>query len=185
MTHVLDKWSRAAIALSFGVCSFGACSVAAHAAEDNPHTDTMKIELPKDAHSIYAGVGLANELMHVILEKPTSYGNFYARIGQFYDGEGVAALAGYRYPYKLTGKANNGVYVGAFAGHVEDDRLNGERYNRLGGGIDLSYLWFDTSRISSVGVGVYGAEAKEDSEGNRRKVEPSIMFSVSLAAGLF
>lgn len=171
--------------------AFGTLSAHADDAQKNPYEKTYKLELPKDTHPIYLGLGLSNELMHLIAEKPTTYGNFYARIGQFYDGEDVAGQVGYRYPYKLTGKNNNGVYVGAFIGHVEDDRdktnpvAEDQRYNRLGAGMDLSYVWFDTTRVSALSIGLYVPEKKKLYDGTQRQTEPALMFSYSLAAGLF
>lgn len=182
-----------AIIFSISSCLLVSVTTNTHAAEQdsNKFKKSYKVELPKNTHSVYLGLGLSNELMHAIAEKPTRIGNFYARVGQFYDGEGVAGQVGYRYPYKLTGKNNNGVYVGAFVGHVEDDRdtsnpvAEDQRYNRLGVGADLSYVWFDSTRISALSVGVYVPEKKVLSDGTQRQTEPALMFSYSLAAGLF
>lgn len=168
-------------------------SINSHAADadKNPYEKSYKVQLPKNTHPIYLGLGLSNELMHAIAEKPTSVGNFYAKVGQFYDGEGVAGQVGYRYPYKLTGKNNNGIYVGAFIGHVENDRdssnpvVEDQRFNRLGAGADLSYLWFDSSRIGALSMGVYVPEKTKLKDGTKRETEPALMFSFSLAAGLF
>lgn len=151
----------------------------------NPYKKSFKVDLPKNTHAFYAGVGLSNGFMHFLAEKPTRIGNFYAKIGQFYGGTGVAGQVGYRYPYKLTGVNNNGVYVGAFAGHVADDRKDGKRYNRLGAGIDISYLWFDASRIGALSMGLYFAEPTKEANGERKEIKPKLMASISLAAGLF
>lgn len=153
---------------------------------ENPYKKSHKVSLPKNTHAIYAGVGFANDHLYVMAEKPTSYGNIYAKIGQFIDGNGVAGLAGYRYPYQVFGggKNRNGVYPGIFAGHVEVVNKDGKRYNRLGAGLDISYLWFDATRISSLTLGIYFPEPvirKDD----KIAMKPKLMIGASLEAGFF
>lgn len=152
---------------------------------DNPYAKTYAVQLPKDAHAIYVGAGLAGSLMHMVVEKPTKYGNFYARIGQFYEGEQAGGQVGYRYPYKFTGKNNNGVYLGVFGGQVESVKLDDERKYRLGGGADISYVGFDASRITSAGVGLYFGEEMTGKKGSKLEPRAAVMFTFSIAAGLF
>ena len=178
MINVLSRILLGSATLIMGVS-------AAHAAEDDPYAKSMKIELPQNTRPIYLGGGLTKELMHGTAVKPTEYGNFYAKVGQFYDGDGVAAQAGYRYPVALSGKDNNGVYLGGFAGHVEAEKDEGKLKNRLGGGLDVSYLWFDASRISSLSVGVYMGETFKDDLGVDRTEKVQAMFSLNLSGGFF
>lgn len=162
----------------------------------NPFEKTMKVKLPKDSHFIYVGAGLTNKLFHVVLEKPTQYGNFYGKVGRFNEGNGVAGQVGYRYPYKFTNKKgrvsdnNNGIYVGLFGGHVmsirdKNIKKDDKRFNRLGGGFDISYLWFDKQRISALSLGVFLPEKNKLKNGDEVKVKPELMLGLSLSAGLF
>lgn len=190
----IKQLNHALLASIVVTCAGMGNAFAEEAKETNPYAKTYKLDLPKNMHAIYLGAGLSNELIHVIAEKPTRIGNFYARVGQFYDGEDVAGQVGYRYPYKLTKKRNkktrNGVYFGGFIGHVEvdtdpDEVAEDQRYNRLGAGLDLSYLWFDQTRISALSVGVYVPEKQKLLNGTQKQTEPALMFSYSLAAGMF
>lgn len=140
--------------------------------------------VPAELSTVYVGAGLSNEFIHALAEKPTKFGNFYAKVGQFYDGDGVAGQIGFRYPYYLTGKDKDGVYLGAFAGHVHVNRLDGERFNRLGAGFDIAYVKMDKSRISSLSVAIYAAEAKEGKNGAKLESEPEVMLGYSYAIDL-
>ena len=68
---------------------------------------------------------------------------------------------------------------------LEDEKDEGELKNRLGGGLDVSYLWFDASRISSLSVGVYMGEVFKDDLGVDRTEKVQAMFSLNLSGGFF
>ncbi len=145
-----------------------------------PATDT------KGLKTIYAGVGATNELLHVNAEMPTSYGNVYAKLGGFLDGPKEAAgQVGFRYPYYLTGTDKNGYYFGGFVGHLETKSLDGKKYNRLGAGGELSYVWTDSSRISAASIGVGFGERKKGRNGSKESSTPMIMFGYSFNFGVY
>jgi hypothetical protein len=139
----------------------------------------------KDLKSVYVGVGLTNALVHANAEAPTKYGNVYAKVGQFYDGEGVAGVLGWRYPYAYTGTDQNGYYLGGFVGHVENDRLDHALYNRLGGGLELSYLWSNTQRITAASVAFAAGVEKTAENGTKKRAKPMVLFSYSFGVGAF
>lgn len=92
---------------------------------------------------------------------PTDYGNLYVKVGGFLDGPKEAAgQIGFRYPYYLTGTDKNGYYFGGFVGHVETKSIDGKKYNRLGAGGELSYVWMDNSRVSAASIGIGFGEQK-------------------------
>ena len=139
----------------------------------------------KDLKTVYIGAGLTNALVHVNAEAPTAYGNVYAKVGQFYDGKGVAGVLGWRYPYAYSGTDQNGYYLGGFVGHVQNDRLDNQRYNRLGGGLEMSYLWSNSQRLSAASVAVAAGVEKTGDNGAKKRAKPMIIFGYSFAVGVF
>lgn len=144
--------------------------------EQRPNTDGLK--------KLYVGAGLSNALVAAHAEAPTKYGNVYAKAGQFYDGEEIAGQIGWRYPYQYSGATRNGYFLGGFIGHVESDSLNGELYNRLGAGLELSYLWQNALRSGSASVAV--AAGEEDTANNdvKKRATPMLLFSVTFGLGV-
>jgi hypothetical protein len=128
---------------------------------------------------------MTNALLHVNAEMPTKWGNAYAKVGQFYDGKGVAGQVGFRYPYLYTGTDKNGYYLGGFVGHVENDIVNFERYNRLGVGMELSYVWLNSDRLAAASVAVAFGEHKESNGVIARRTQPMILFGYSFNIGVF
>ena len=115
---------------------------------------TAKIE-PEPAKAFNVGVGITQELIHLNTEWVNPYGIAYVKGGVFLnDDHKIGAQAGFRYPAYLTGKDNNGYYVGAYAGHIDSRRIDNEYKTRLGAGIDLAYVLLSSERISSFSVGI-------------------------------
>lgn len=139
----------------------------------------------KGLSKVYVGLGFSNALVHGNAEVPTPYGNVYARVGQFYDGEGVAGQLGWRYPYAMTGVDKNGYYLGGFVGHIENDRLDGERYNRLGGAVELSYVWMNAARAGSASVAIGAGEQTSSEAGEQKFSKPMVVFSFTFGIGAF
>ena len=145
--------------------------------EQRPNIDSLK--------TVYVGGGLSNAFVYAHAEAPTQYGNLYAKAGQFYDGEEVAAQLGWRYPYQYSAATNNGYFIGGFIGHIESDSLNGELYNRLGAGLELSYLWQNALRAGSASLAVAGGEEKTANNGSKTRATPLLIFSVTFGLGMF
>ena len=143
--------------------------------EQRPNIDGLK--------KLYVGAGLSNALVAAHAEAPTQYGNVYAKVGTFYDGEEVAGQVGWRYPYQYSGDTRNGYFLGGFIGHVESDSLNGELYNRLGAGLELSYLWQNALRSGSASVAVAAGEENTADDGSKRRATPMLIFSVTFGFG--
>jgi hypothetical protein len=140
----------------------------------------------KKLSTLYVGGGFANSFIYASAETPTPYGNVYARVGQYYKGDGVAGQLGWRYPYAYTGVDKNGYYLGGFIGHIKDDVLDGERYNRLGGGVELSYLSLRNELLASGSVALAFGESKTSKDGStQRKTTPMIIFAANFNVGLF
>ncbi|MEC7118766.1 MAG: hypothetical protein VXW65_02535 [Pseudomonadota bacterium] len=144
--------------------------------EQRPNLEGLK--------KVYAGAGLSNAFINTYAESPTPYGNVYAKVGQFYDGNGLAGQLGWRYPYAYTGVDRNGYYLGGFVGHVEADSFDGDDYNRLGAGLELSYIWMNAVRAGSVSMAVAAGEEKTDSRGTKRRATPMVLFSFTFGLGV-
>ena len=141
------------------------------------HTDKLKM--------VYGGVGMTNRLVHANAELVTPYGIAYGKVGAFLNGEDLGAQAGFRFPYHFTGIDQNGYYVGAFLGHTENTKLDNERIQRLGGGIDLSYVLLNAQRISTASVGLKFSEKLKGRYGSEKSADPELQFSYSLSFGIF
>lgn len=144
--------------------------------EQRPNTEGLK--------KVYVGGGVSNSLIFAHAEAPTQYGNVYAKAGQFYDGEGVAGQLGWRYPYQYSKDTRNGYFLGGFIGHIESDSLNGELYNRLGAGLELSYLWQNALRAGSASVALVAGEEKTANNGTQTRATPMLMFGVTFGLGV-
>jgi hypothetical protein len=136
--------------------------------------------------SVYAGVGLTSDLLHFSAESPTAYGTVYAKAGSFLGGADKAAgQVGFRYPYHLTGTDQNGYYLGGFVGHIESASMNREDYNRLGAGLELSYVWLNRSRLSAASIALGVGERKKGSGGQEDKPQPKILFGYTFNFGIY
>lgn len=145
-----------------------------------PATDTTGLK------KVYAGVGITNELYHLNAEMPTGYGNIYVKAGGFIDGPNEpAGQIGFRYPYFLTGTDKNGYYFGGFVGHIETKTQDSKKYNRLGAGGELSYVWMNRSRVSAASVGIGVGERKKGRDGTKEDATPMIMFGYSFSFGIY
>ena len=132
------------------------------------------------------GAGVTQKLIHVNGEWVNPYGIAYAKIGSYLNGDHkVGGQVGFRYPYYLTGTNQNGYYFGLYAGSIESKEIDGDDKTRLGGGVDLAYVWLDKERISTISVGMGTGEKLKDSRGNIvADIEPRLQISYSLSFGL-
>ncbi len=137
-------------------------------------------------HTMYVGVGDTNSLLHANVELPTRFGHVYAKVGQFLDGKDIAGQVGFRMPYLYTNeKDNDGVYFGAYAGHIVNNGIAGEHKNRLGGAIEMSYLFMNRTSLTAISISVGGAQPDKEGNPDQRKVTPIVMFGASWGFGLF
>ncbi|MBJ9985428.1 hypothetical protein IAE19_08225 [Acinetobacter sp. S40] len=133
-----------------------------------------------------AGAGITQKLIHLNGEWVNPYGIAYAKVGTYLNGDhNFGGQVGFRYPYYLTGVNKNGYYVGLYAGSIESKEINGDDKTRLGGGVDLSYVWLDKERISTVSVGIGAGEKLKDASGEVvADIEPKLQVSYTLSIGL-
>ena len=139
-----------------------------------------------DLHQVYVGVGDTNPLLHIYADAPTRFGHVYAKVGQFFDGKDIAAQVGFRLPYDYeNAKNNNGIYFGAYAGHIENSSVATVRKNRLGAAIEMSYLFLNKTSLTAVSVSLGGAQTEKTGNADQQKITPIIMFGLSWGYGLF
>lgn len=137
-------------------------------------------------HPIYVGVGDTNSLLHFYADAPTRFGHVYAKVGQFFDGKDIAGQVGFRMPYNYdNAKNNDGIYFGAYAGHIENSSVGSERKNRLGAAIEMSYLFLNRTSLTAASVSIGGAQSEKTGNADQKKVTPIIMFGLSWGYGLF
>jgi hypothetical protein len=151
----------------------------------------MKEWLPEEVlkteglKTVYGGVGFTNNLLHVNAEVPTPYGTVYAKAGGFLNGSGdPAGLIGFRYPYALTGTDLDGYYLGGFAGYVKSDTIGSEKYNRLGAGAELSYVWLNSTRLNAASVGI-GVDQRKTKGKLTQQPKPLVLFSYTFGLGIY
>lgn len=139
-----------------------------------------------DLHTVYVGIGDTNSLLHVYADAPTRFGHVYAKVGEFFDGKSMAGQVGFRMPYQYdNAKNNNGVYFGAYAGHIENSTIGSEQKNRLGAALELSYLFLNRTSLLAASVSIGGAQAEKTGSLDQKKITPIIMFGLSWGYGLF
>lgn len=159
-------------------------AVAAHAADEpllGSKKAPIKIENPDD---LYVGVGVFNDMLNLNLEYVTEEHNYFMlRAGRFHNiGEGFAANMSWRRPLTVEDKLGSGYYIGLFAGQVSGDILQGEVYQRLGGGAELGYHWVTEYTRAEAMVGMGAAQA-EEVDGKKLPCEPTIFFNFNIALG--
>ena len=162
-----------------------ACGMTAQAALDDylpaakfkPHMDSLK--------TAYVGLGMTDRLAHGNAELVTPYGIAYGKVGVFTNGEDMGVQAGFRYPYHLTGTDQNGYYIGAFLGHTENAKVDNEQIQRLGAGVDLSYVMLNAQRISTLSVGLKFSERLTGRYGTEVPADPELQFAYTLSFGVF
>ena len=99
-------------------------------------------------------------------------------------GEGFAANMSWRRPLKLEDAKGSGYYVGLFGGEVSGDVLDGETYQRLGGGAEMGYHWVSDYTRAELTVGVGAAQAKENEiTGNKLACSPTLFLNLNIALG--
>ncbi len=141
-----------------------------------------------DLHGVYVGLGSTNSLLHFYADVPTEFGHVYAKVGQFFEGNEIAGQVGFRMPYNYeSAKNNNGLYFGAYAGHIENSSIGttNERKNRLGAALEMSYLFLNKTSLTAASVSLGGAQTEETGNANQQKITPMIMFGLSWGYGLF
>jgi hypothetical protein len=137
-------------------------------------------------HTFYVGVGDTNSLLHANVEMPTRFGHVYAKVGKFSDGKSIAGQVGFRMPYLYTNeKDNDGVYFGAYAGDIVNSGIAGEHRNRLGGALEMSYLFMNQASLTAISVSVGAAQREKDGNPDQQKVTPIVMFGLSWGFGVF
>jgi hypothetical protein len=141
-----------------------------------------------DLHQIYVGIGDTNSLLHFYADAPTRFGHVYAKVGEFFQGKNIAAQVGFRIPYDYeNAKNNNGIYFGAYAGHIENSNVGtgtGPK-DRLGAAIEMSYLFLNNTSLTAVSVSLGGAQTEKTGNADQKKITPIIMFGLSWGYGLF
>lgn len=173
-----NRWTLALTLMMFTATFQTQAAVKDWLPEPKIKTDGLK--------KVYAGVGITNDLLHFNAELPTAHGIVYAKAGSFLGGANEAAgQVGFRYPYHLTGTDQNGYYFGGFVGHIESGSIDREDYNRLGAGVDLSYVWLNRSRVSAASIGIGVGERKKGNGGQEDKPEPMVMFGYSFSFGIY
>ncbi len=138
-------------------------------------------------HKVYVGVGDTNSLLHAYVDAPTRFGHVYAKVGQFFDGNEIAGQVGFRMPYNYeNAKNNNGIYFGAYAGHIEHSSVGlKESKSRLGAAIEMSYLFLNKTSLTAISVSVGGAQTEKTGNADQQNITPIVMFGLSWGYGLF
>lgn len=154
-------------------------------ADDSTYRSEAKLS-DSQASTWNVGAGFTRNMIHLNTEWVNPYGITYVKGGVFLDDDKpFGAQVGFRYSAHLTGKDKNGYYVGAYAGHIQSKKVDGEYEARLGGGVDLSYVMLSSERISTFSVGIgTGEEMKSRSGHVVAEIEPQLQFSYTLSIGL-
>ncbi len=169
--------------------AFSLLATVAHAADDadtpllGSKKSTIKIDNP---NNLYVGVGLFSDMLNASIEYVTDeWGYIQLRAGRFHNiGEGFAANASWRRPLTVDDRWGSGYYVGVFGGQVSGDKLDGEVYQRLGGGGEFGYHWVTeyTRAEAMIGLGAAMPE-KNDATGHELTADPTIFFNFNIALG--
>ncbi|MDQ8037547.1 MAG: hypothetical protein REI12_09000 [Pedobacter sp.] len=168
--------------------AFSLLATAAYAAEaDEQLLGSKKTRIKvENTDDIYVGVGLFSDMLNANLEFVTDeWGYIMVRAGRFHNiGEGFAANASWRRPLTVDDKLGSGYYIGVFGGQVSGDVLEGEIYQRIGGGAEMGYHWVTeyTRAEATIGLGAAMAE-KNEQTGKELTAEPTIFFSFNIALG--
>lgn len=165
--------------LSLGLTSF------AQAALDDYLPPAKLKEHTASLNTVYGGFGMSNKLVHGNAEIITPYGIAYSKLGVFTNGEDLGAQVGFRFPYHFTGTDQNGYYIGVYGGHTENAKIDNEQKQRLGVGMDLSYVKLDKQRISTASLGIQLSENLEGRYGSESKTTPKLQFAYTLSFGIF
>lgn len=154
-------------------------------ADDSTYRSEAKLS-NSQASTWNVGAGFTRNMIHLNTEWVNPYGIAYVKGGVFLDDDKpFGAQVGFRYPAHLTGKDKNGYYVGAYAGHIQSKKVDGEYEARLGGGVDLSYVMLSSERISTFSVGIGAGEEMKSRSGHVvAEIEPQLQFSYTLSIGL-
>ena len=81
----------------------------------------------------------------------------------------------------LPSRDEPGYFAGVFIGHVIGASRQGEDYNRLGAGADLSYHWVGEYTRSIIGVGIGTGFSEKVVANELEPAAPRVFFSFSTA----
>ncbi|HEX6591735.1 MAG TPA: hypothetical protein VF050_07035 [Moraxellaceae bacterium] len=139
----------------------------------------------QDKDNLYVGIGLFQDMINANVEVVTGWGNFMVRAGRFHNiGEGFATNMSWRRALTTDDAHGSGYYIGLFGGQVSGDVLDGETYQRIGGGGEMGYHWVGEYTRAELTVGLGAAQQeKNDVTGNELTAEPTIFFSFNIALG--
>lgn len=162
-------------------------AVQAADAEEPQLLGSKKAEIKIDnPDTLYVGVGLFSDMLNANLEFVTEeWGYIMLRAGRFHNvGEGMAVNGSWRKPLTVADKHGSGYYIGVFGGQISGDMLDGEFYQRLGGGGEMGYHWVTeyTRAEATIGLGAAMSETSQTS-GKELTTEPTIFFSFNIALG--
>lgn len=147
----------------YPVLALVACANVAYA-QDNSFLPDAKIPAGS-AQTWNVGAGVTQKLLHTNLEWVNPYGIAYAKAGVFInDDYPVGGQLGFRFPVHFTGKDKNGYYLGVYAGHIDSKKVDGEYESRLGGGVDLAYVFLV---LNESALSVWGLVQGKNSKPNR------------------
>lgn len=164
-----------------------ACLGSSYAAAEDvlaPPGSASKIKVT-NPDNLYVGIGLFDDMLNGNVEVVTGWGNFMVRAGRFHDiGEGFAANMSWRRPLKIDDVHGSGYYIGLFGGQVSGDVLDGEFYQRLGGGAEMGYHWVSDYTRAELTVGLGAAQTEKGAtSGAELTTEPTIFLNLNIALG--
>lgn len=132
------------------------------------------------------GAGITQQMGHVQGEWVNSYGIAYLKAGFFINGDNEpAGQIGFRYPIVLTGTNKNGYYLGLYGGSLRSKSV-GQDSDKVsyGGGVDLSFVWLNKERISTLSVGLGGGNKLKNGQKVVLESKPLLQIAYTLSLGL-
>nr|WP_174505431.1 hypothetical protein [Acinetobacter sp. Marseille-Q1620] len=131
------------------------------------------------------GAGITQQIGHLNAEWVNPYGIAYAKAGFFINGDNEpAGQIGFRYPVVLTGKDHNGYYLGVYGGSLRSKATRSGDKVAYGGGADLSFVWLNKERISTLSVGLGVGSEIHDGQATVLERKPLLQIAYSLSLGL-
>lgn len=162
---------------SYSLLAFLFAVSVAHAAEGQAPEPTSS------SKDYFVGIGQFGELLHVNFEHTTRWGNFQYRAGRFGQDENYGLNFSWRKPLKGEDAHATGFYLGAFAGQVLGEQVNGDSVQRLGGGAEMGYHWVNEYTRKELTVGLGTAEPVKE-KNVELDAEPTLFVSFTIALGV-
>lgn len=135
--------------------------------------------------TLNAGAGITQQMAHLQGEWVNPYGIAYAKAGFFINGDNEpAGQVGFRYPVILSGTEKNGYYLGVFGGSLRSKATRNDDKVAYGGGVDLSYVWLNKERISTLSVGLGVGSELHDGNATILERKPLLQIAYTLSVGL-